>query len=152
MSEEFHSRLVPGIDGVKTAGPGYPRPVEYSELLDTVRRRRSPVPPERAVPAVLAALGDHLPAGEAGYLAVHLPEELRAHIRRRDLDAAAPVPTKPAGFAHEVGTRCGCDDACAGEVVQSVLAALDEAVPHGVMFKVRASVGRLTVSGRPQNG
>jgi uncharacterized protein (DUF2267 family) len=117
--------------------------VDSGELLDAVRRTESAVPPERAVAAVLTALGEHLPAGEARYLAVHLPSELRAYIRRRDLDAAVPVPTRPTGFAHEVGTRCGCDDARAGEVVRSVLGALDLAVPHGVMYKVRASVGKL---------
>lgn len=121
--------------------------MDYAELLERVRKTESAVPAERAVPAVLTALGEHLPAGEARYLAVHLPSELRAYIRRRDLDAATPLPiTAPdpaTEFAHEVGSRCGCDDARAGEVVRSVLAALDQAVPHGVMYKVRASVGKL---------
>jgi uncharacterized protein (DUF2267 family) len=114
--------------------------MRYRELLDGARRAGVPEPVERTVTAVLATLGEELPAGTAGYLATNLPEEAGARVRR-------PVPADDAGarlsrphFLDRVAARGGCARDEAPERVRQVLGVLADGVPEGVMVDVAIAV------------
>jgi uncharacterized protein (DUF2267 family) len=114
--------------------------MRYQELLDEVRRAGVPEPVEVTVSAVLTTLGEELPAGTAGYLAMNLPVEVGARVRRRWPGDDEGAHMDRARFLYRVAQRGGGEPDEASEWVRTVLTAVSHGVPEAVMTDVAVAV------------
>jgi uncharacterized protein (DUF2267 family) len=115
--------------------------MRLATFLTTVEQAAGITRPEaeRAVRAVLETLSERLTGGEAGDIALFLPQEVRPLL------VPAPEPAEAFGadeFVRRVAEREGVDDATAREHVRAVFVALGAAVAPGELRDMAAQLPR----------
>jgi uncharacterized protein (DUF2267 family) len=115
--------------------------MRFATFVTTVEQAAgvAPTEAERAARAVLQTLSERLTGGEAGDIALFLPEELR------QLLTSAPEPAEAFGadeFVRRVAQREGVDDATAREHTRAVFVALGAAVAPGELRDMAAQLPR----------
>jgi uncharacterized protein (DUF2267 family) len=104
--------------------------VDYDEFIGRVQSRgdmSSRGEAERAVRAVLTALGEHLDESEADKLASRLPREVSGYLRQERTEHG-PVLLLPV-FQERVGRMAGVDPPGGTVYTATVCRVLEDAVP-----------------------
>ncbi len=113
--------------------------MEHDEFIGRVQqqgRLSSMGDAERASRATLEALGEQVSAGLVDNIAVQLPREIAAHLRRAQTSERA----SRGDFVSRVASRAGVSDNQAAYVARAVLDALTAATEGGLMAKVTESL------------
>lgn len=115
------------------------------ELTAHVRPRLDPAAEHAGadliVHAVLRALGDRLPAGEAAYLADGLPAALRPYVRHPGEPSTwDDAPRTREDPVERIALACDTDEEHARRYARAVLAELAEEVPPGAMYDAQVQL------------
>lgn len=90
--------------------------------------------------AVLRALGDHLPPGEAALLAAALPADIAPEVRHPGPPSSWDGRRVRGPLVTDVAARLGTDEAAARGRLDAVLDALADAVPPGVLYRAEVAL------------
>ncbi|MGN9909760.1 DUF2267 domain-containing protein [Phytohabitans sp. LJ34] len=115
------------------------------QLTDHVRPHLEPggerAGADHIVHAVLRALGDRLPAGEAAYLADGLPAALRPFVRHPGEPSTwDDGPRNREDPVARIALACETDEAQARRYARAVLAELTEAVSPGAVYEAQVQL------------
>jgi uncharacterized protein (DUF2267 family) len=96
---------------------------------------------DQIVHAVLRALGDRLPAGEAAYLADGLPAALRPYVRHPgEPDSWDDAPRNREDPVARIALACDTSEEDARRYARTVLAELAAAVPPAAMYDAQVQL------------